>query len=97
MLSLNVTIASPPALTLVVAGSWTDHAPAPEVGIARLPSDGWPPENANVTLTLPLPGAACVTNLWDCAVPAFTAPTCQMPWKSRGPVPASAPLPDPAL
>jgi hypothetical protein len=49
MVSLNVTIASPPPLTLVGEGSEMDHAPAPDVGIARLPSEGWPEEKPNVT------------------------------------------------
>src|SRR6185436_18918444 len=97
MVSLNVTIASPPAATLVVEASETDHAPVPEVGMARLPSEGWPPEKAKVTFTLPLAGAACTTNFCDCVVPALTAPTCHVPWKSFGPVPASAPEPEPTL
>src|SRR5689334_8021556 len=97
IVSLNVTIASPPDETLVGEGSVTDHAPVPEMGIARLPSDGWPPENAKVTLTLPLAGAAWITNFCDWVIAAVVAPTCQVPWKSLGPVPVAAPEPEPAL
>src|SRR5712691_8499109 len=95
IVSLKITMASPPAGTLVGAGIWIDQAPAPEVGIARLPSDGWPPDMANVTFTLGVPGAACRTNFCDWVVDAVTAPICHVPWKSCGPVPAFTPLPEP--
>src|SRR6476659_9375044 len=76
----------------------TDAGPLSLQGevIAALPADGCPPVNAKRTFTAPDPGAAWTTNFCETLWPAATAPTCHVPCRSPGPVPASAPEPDPA-
>ena len=94
---MKVTTASPPGLTFVAPGRPICQAPVPDVGIAREPSDGLPPLNEKPMVVLAAPGAAWTTNRCGAFAPAAIAPICQLPWKSRCPVPALAPDPDAAL
>src|SRR5919109_586839 len=89
---VSATTASPPRLTRTGFGPLSDSDHGAVIG--RLPSDGFPLVKAKVTETVSVPGAGCRTNDCDVLVPARTAPTCHVPWRSRGPVPASRPLPD---
>src|SRR5262245_17559485 len=91
----RLTIEVPPAVIDVLPGSVSDHAPgAAPVGIARLPSDGCPGSNVKVAFWRPAPGAAWTTKRCVTVDPAVTAPICQLPWKSRCPVPNASPEPE---